>query len=717
MLSLLALVAVLAFLYHLVSSASRETLIESSERVRGQISDVIAQRISNFLNQAPECVRQYQAELTRGLADPRDARSVEASLFALLLANRQLAEVTLTFGEDLGFDAAGEIKLGPGPRGQWSVMRTTTADGADHYWSRHVYQDGPDFVADRRDLGVATPFAQPARWIREKAGNVSDPTAHPTFVTPAGKNFRGQLLWSDLHWSQLDADLPKEQRRVEVSVQQAVTDAAGNFAGVLRVGLLTQQLDEKVRLPLALGGEIDPHRTFLCDEQGQLITRLLPSQRLEEVGDDLRIASGTLPPEISTALAGPILRRAVARRGSSASGEFATGGQDYFVTFHELPRAETQDWVIGIVVPRAFYLGKLAMMRQQLLSALLVVIALIVVGGWLILSGVRRAQAQVNREALKMNAFDFTPARPVSAFRDVEAVLESLERAKTAMRAMSKYVPVDLVRRLYQEESEPTLGGEPIEVSIMFTDIKDFTAISEKLPPNVLAEALGRYLDVMARILQQEAHGTIDKYIGDAIMTFWNAPEMVADHARMACLAALHCRDAGRALAESPEQGGLPPFETRFGLHCGTATVGHFGSRDRMNYTAIGDVVNLASRLEGQNKQYGTTIMASEAIVQAVGDAFEFRLLDLVAVKGKSEAIRIFELLGPKSDAGWMRETVAAYERAFGSYLQRDFAAAIEILEKQTSDPPSAHLLARCRAFLVDPPPADWDGIQVSLTK
>ena len=115
-----------------------------------------------------------------------------------------------------------------------------------------------------------------------------------------------------------------------------------------------------------------------------------------------------------------------------------------------------------------------------------------------------------------MNAFEFSPAPTASPFRDVSDVLEGLEKAKTAMRAMSKYVPIDLVRRLYRSKTEPVLGGELIEISIMFTDIKDFTAHSEQLAPNELAAALGRYLEVMARIIQQETGGTIDKFIGDA---------------------------------------------------------------------------------------------------------------------------------------------------------------------------------------------------------
>ena len=136
-----------------------------------------------------------------------------------------------------------------------------------------------------------------------------------------------------------------------------------------------------------------------------------------------------------------------------------------------------------------------------------------------------------------------------------------------------------------------------MEISIMFSDIKGFTALSEQLDPNRLAEMLGLYLDTLSCIIQRDTQGTIDKYIGDAIMAIWNAPEPVPDHPQMACLAALRCRDAARSLAQAPEWREFPVFETRFGLHCAKALVGHFGARDRMNYTAIGDAINLASRL------------------------------------------------------------------------------------------------------------------------
>jgi PAS domain S-box-containing protein len=280
-----------------------------------------------------------------------------------------------------------------------------------------------------------------------------------------------------------------------------------------------------------------------------------------------------------------------------------------------------------------------------------------------------------------------------------------------AIRVWGKYAPVDLVRRLYREKSEPALGGELMEISIMFSDIKGFTTFSEQLDPSQLADMLGLYLETLSDIIQQDTHGTIDKYIGDAIMTIWNAPEPVRNHPQMACLAAVRCREAARSLAQTPEWRGFPAFETRFGLHCAKALVGHFGARDRMNYTAIGDAINLASRLEGLNKRYGSSIIASKTIVDRAKEAFDFRLLDTVAVKGKSSPITIYELLGTKGALEHCHQAVSAYETAFKEYSTGNFERALALLRENSSDPPSRVLMERCEAFSKTPPAEDWGGV------
>ncbi len=297
--------------------------------------------------------------------------------------------------------------------------------------------------------------------------------------------------------------------------------------------------------------------------------------------------------------------------------------------------------------------------------------------------------------------------------------MESLEQAKTAMRAMSKYVPIDLVRKLYHDNREPALGGSLADVSLLFSDIKDFTSVSERMDPDALARALGRYFQVMTDAIHKNG-GIIDKYIGDSVMALWNVPTARADHSRAVCRAALACRHAITALYQSPQwtDSRLEPFPTRFGLHTAQVTVGHFGAPDRMSYTAIGDGVNLASRLEGLNKQYGTSIIVSESVYQAAGEEFRFRFLDIVAVKGRSQGIRIYELRGLGSEPDSEAEIIHAYEQAIAAYDARDFELALTLLEPQCEqDQPSAVLAARCIAFRIHPPPERWDGVYISDRK
>jgi adenylate cyclase len=712
-LSLLGLAATLALLFAIVLNESRAAIIESSERIRDEVSREITKRVTSFLSKAPDTVSAFQQQIDFGLVHPSDPQAVESALFALLLAKDGVSEITLTHGEQTGFGEDGAMLLAPKPRWQLSAVRSTDDAGVEHFWSRHVRQENGAFLSYRRMLQPDSNLSIPLTG-EEESTKVNDPTSHLTFVTPANRNFYGQLLWSDLHWSQLDADQPQESREIEVSVQRTVEDASDKFAGVIRVGLLAEQLDRAVQLKLTPAHIPDPHRIFLADRDGRLITRGVSADRAKLSGEDLRIAPADLAPEIAGALADPKLR-AVDEDTPVRSGSLRHNAEEFLTTFRILPG--TQDWIVGIVVPRAFYLGELVAIRNRLLAVSLAVMLLLVAAGMAILRSVKRAQSQITRESLRMNAFEFSPAPTRSLFRDVTDVLESLEKAKAAMRVLGKYAPVDLVRRLYREKSEPVLGGELMEISIMFSDVKGFTTLSERLDPNRLAEVLGLYLEALSRIIQRETHGTIDKYIGDAIMTIWNAPEPVPDHPQMACLAALRCRDATYSLAQTPEWRGFPAFETRFGLHFARALVGHFGARDRMNYTAIGDAINLASRLEGLNKQYGTSIIASDTIVERARDSFDFRLLDIVAVKGKNDPTTIYELLGTKGALKQRRQVVSAYETAFSAYAAGNFERALAILQENSNDPPSIVLIERCKAFLQEPPPPDWRGIYFSTSK
>jgi adenylate cyclase len=206
-------------------------------------------------------------------------------------------------------------------------------------------------------------------------------------------------------------------------------------------------------------------------------------------------------------------------------------------------------------------------------------------------------------------------------------------------------VPKELVQGVVDNSISTELGGVRQEITVVFTDVRDFTTIAESADPDVLMHQTSRYFSVLTDAFLAEG-GTIDKFIGDAVMVFWNAPNPQPDHVERACRAALAARSAGEKLSTQFEAEGLKPFFTRFGIHVGEAVVGNLGSTERMNYTALGNTVNLAARLEGLNKQFGTVVLVSEDVYLRVRHRFQFRALEAIVAKGMTRETRTFELVG-----------------------------------------------------------------------
>jgi adenylate cyclase len=703
-----ALAVLLAVLVSLFFKGSRDSIVSSSEQLRELRSKAIGEGVESYLHRAEQAVEHIENQIRFGACHSEDALSVEASLFAEVLNDPDLAEVAFTHAIQQRYEESGRIVIAPEARWQVSVFRETAADESP-ILTRFTYAKGGRFVSALR-MRAARAGLLEAPLARQQQPP-PDPTEHLTFLTPAAQGFRGQRLWSDLSYTELDARLPEARQRVVVTVMKAIEDRSGRFVGVVRIALLERELD---RLTAPRDGE-DAYRIFLCDDQGRLITRVAPGDHLADLNGDLRIVSSALPVEVAMALGHPSLQR-VRPQQLLASAAFDAHGRRMLLSFRGLPA--TQGWRVGMVVAEEDLQGikQLVAAQRRLMRWSLALISLILAGGALTLRAVRRGLKQVVDQAARMRNFDFAPSEPGAPFRDLENVMDSVELAKTAMRAMGKYVPVDLVRHLYQTKREPVLGGELLEVTLMFTDIKDFTSYAERLAPNALAEALGLYLEAMTDAVHATG-GTIDKYIGDAVMAIWNAPSPAADHVLRGCRAALACVAASERLYASPAWRERPRFVTRFGLHSDKVMVGHFGAPDRMSYTALGDGVNLASRLEGLNKQYGTTLLVSETVQAAAKQEFRFRLLDRVAVKGKTRGIAVYELLGDAASAGPRIAAAGRYEDALQLYFARRFPDALAILEEQPDDPPSGVLAERCRTMQKSAPPPDWDGIYVSRTK
>jgi len=294
------------------------------------------------------------------------------------------------------------------------------------------------------------------------------------------------------------------------------------------------------------------------------------------------------------------------------------------------------------------------------------------------------------------------------------------EREKRKIHgAFRQYISPEVIRRVLQNPE--FVQPRKTELSIMFSDIRGFTSISEKLDAQELALFLNDYLTDMTRIVFRNK-GTLDKYIGDAVMAFWGAPFEEPGHAEKACRAALEMIERVRELQKQWQEQGKPKLDIGLGINSGVASVGNMGSSLRYGYTAMGDAVNLASRLEGLNKEYGTHIIVSDTTFQqAQLPDLLFRELDLIRVKGKTEPVTIYELLGRRDGTNELEELATTFAVARAFYQQRRWCEAQTALEKilksWPDDGPARAYWKRCQAYAFQEPPPEWDGVHVMTHK
>ena len=265
---------------------------------------------------------------------------------------------------------------------------------------------------------------------------------------------------------------------------------------------------------------------------------------------------------------------------------------------------------------------------------------------WIFGSGMSRSLKGITADAVKLQRLARPDAKPTtSRIREIQELGRAMNLAQRAIWSFAHFVPKELVQRVIDNSISTELGGVREEITVLFTDVQDFTTIAESADPDILLHQTSRYFSVLTEAFLAEG-GTIDKFIGDAVMVFWNAPNPQPDHVKRACRAALAARSACEELNSQFQSEGLRPFFTRFGIHVGDAVVGNLGSTERMNYTALGNTVNLAARLEGLNKQFGTVILVSEDVYLRAQQGFQFKALDAVVAKGMTRETRVFELVG-----------------------------------------------------------------------
>lgn len=286
---------------------------------------------------------------------------------------------------------------------------------------------------------------------------------------------------------------------------------------------------------------------------------------------------------------------------------------------------------------------------------------------------------------------------------------------KMIKNIFSTYMTPSVVHKILKDPDSLKLGGERREMTVYFSDLAGFTTLSESLEPEDLVHLINEYLDAMTNVIFKH-EGTLDKYEGDAIMAFWNAPTDQPDHPLQCCQTALECFEELSRLQKKWISEGRPPLNMRIGINTGQMIVGNMGSKTRMDYTVMGDSVNLGARLESANKEYGTRLMISEFTKAYVENDVEYRELDVLKVKGKTKPVLVYELMANKGKlSDEKKELVELYNEGLDNYKHRNWDNAIakfnSALKIVPDDGPSLTYIKRCVQYRSTPPPDDWDGV------
>jgi adenylate cyclase len=427
----------------------------------------------------------------------------------------------------------------------------------------------------------------------------------------------------------------KQGYTVQLAIEQG---RGGVIAGDLLLDATQELLKREQLTPSAV--------TFLFDDDDRILAHPKMSEMLG------REVSGTIPRLRETDMAG-VLRAIRAWRADGISEQFFhdPAGRLYAAAFQAIPRSGPANLRVAVVAPVDEFFASIISERGRLFAAALAFVGLMVPIVYFMGSLLSRSLRTLAEETDRIQRFEPSAAPPVhSVIREIDELGRSVSTMRTVAETFSRFVPRRLVQKLIETGTPLQLGGARRVVTLLFSDIVSFTEITEKADPARVMQYTSRYFAAMSNEIMSH-FGAVDKFIGDAIMAIWNAPADDPDHVVNACAAALAFQRANHRLNAEFEREGWPAYNTRIGLHTGEAVVGNIGSEDRMNYTALGATVNLAARLEGLNKSYGTSILVSAALRQRAASGFLFRSVDRISPKGFAEAIEIYELRCERGDA------------------------------------------------------------------
>ncbi|QEX15455.1 adenylate/guanylate cyclase domain-containing protein [Hypericibacter terrae] len=690
LLSVLLTAGLIHFSWQAVARGNLKDLVgQLNDKIAGSIQQEVASVIANA-TAAQEALRTI---FFQNVITPQDEAKREFIFLALLQSQPSLSWISFGWPDGHFFGAE---KLGD----ESILMVEVTWDTAHKMAQRRV----DSYKVITGDIE----FEQ-----RNFTDSQFDASQQPWYVRAMAAD---KPVWSDI------SQFPTETKpAIAISSQLEVY---GKFQGIICVAIELERLSQFLAgIQVARNGTV-----AIVDAEGHIVA----APELAEKSDEAGAATA------STAVMNDAIRDKLNKVAMEALHHFGMQlGQihatmswdyrstvdrdDYFVTFTPLG---FNGWLVATVIPASDFLAEVERNTRRL-AWIVGFFTLIMANGaiWFARAAISRPLRRVIAELRHIENFELHRVQRMNSFlSEIDRLSGALVHMASGLASFQKYVPTELVRRLLKQGIEAKPGGTHLPITVMFTDLAGFTALSEKLGDAVVP-VLAEYLSRMSPIIA-EGRGVIDKFIGDAIMALWGAPEPNPDHALDACRVALACQQALATLGLEAQAQGRLPLKMRVGINSGNILVGNIGSEERLNYTAIGDSVNVASRLEALNKRYGTATLIGEETRRQAGDAILVRRLDRVAVYGKKEGIAIYELIGLPAERprleplGW----IALYEQGLDLYAQRKFAEAIDAFkaadrERPDGDPPARLFIERAKAFMIVPPPPNWMAVTVLAEK
>lgn len=688
-LTILIIVMIVGYLYLAQTQLALKTASASMDRSGKEIT----RRVQNIFDPV---IRVVDATSMIAKSDPAALRSVRGLKFFY----RQIKALPQIYGLYVGFESDGSFfqvvhfgeklqKFGPfskpvGERTRYVVRLLDDRSG--ERLDSYVYME---------DWGTVTKL--------EKAPTHFDPRKRPWYNI-----FRGRDLKDDVHISA--PYLFSSTGRIGLTVSKSISLGNDNPLGVVGADIRFNHLTDFLNTQ-----KIGEHGIVaLIDQNEKLVIR----------SQDNKDAAQTGSRQVFSA----IMKKRASNKIDKIELAEKISGSTYLANFYTLKGSFNKDWKIVVIADRQEFIGEI---KRTSINIIIVAIGVMIVALILIIFLSRSLSTPIRRvveETGRIQRFELEGDFHISSrIVEVRELTSAVENMKNNLKSFAAYVPKILVRNIASSGTEVKIGGESRPLTILFSDIKSFTKKSEKMTPEDIFTDLSVYFSAMSQAITENG-GTVDKYIGDAVMALWNAPQLDDNHAVHACRAVLACAAACEKLnANAHLYNGLLPVGTRFGLHTGDVMVGNIGSSDRMQYTALGATVNLASRIEAINKIYGTDILITEPVREQISDLFVVRPIDVISPAGTSEPIEIYELLGETSKTSHLKASdglikkVSLWNEFYATYRSRDWAEALTrckaFLQLYPEDGAALEYLKRCQIFVATPPPKDWNGVHVYTSK